>query len=253
MKKIISLLLAVFLCANLAICVCATAYDGDDSLLVVDDADLLTADEAEKLWTKLESISHQYGAQICVCTTNSLNGLDADEFVNYFYDEFGFGYGTEKDGVLLLVSMDPREYRILSNGFAGSAIDPDTIEIIGDAFVSDLSDGNYANAFTTYADECAYYLEGHLNGFPFDAGATLLTCLIVGLIIGLIVAFVLKGQLKSVRAQNQANVYVKPGSMQITVLNDLYLYRNVTRVKKESNNSSSSGGGSSRSVGGGSF
>lgn len=254
MKKIISLLLAVLLCANLAFCVCAAVYDGDDSLLLIDDAGLLTAAEAEALRTKLETVSHQYGAQVCVCTVASLEGADANDFVNDCYDQLGFGYGAEKDGVLLLVSMDPREYRILSNGFAGTAIDTDTIELIGDMFLSDLSDGYYADAFHTYADECAYYLNGYLNGFPFDAGATLVTCLIVGLIIGLIVALVLKGQLKSVRAQNQANSYIKAGSMQVTVQNDLYLYRTVTRTKRETSSSGSSrGGGSSRSVGGGSF
>ena len=67
----------------------------------------------------------------------------------------------------------------------------------------------------------------------------------------LVVALILKGQLKSVRKQNQANVYVKPGSMQLTTSNDFFLYRTVDRTKKESSSSSSSG--SSRNVGGGSF
>jgi uncharacterized membrane protein YgcG len=79
----------------------------------------------------------------------------------------------------------------------------------------------------------------------------LLICLVIGIIAGVVVAFILKGQLKTVRKQNQANVYVKPGSMQVTVHNDFFLYRDVTRTKKQS--SSSSGSGSSRSTGGGSF
>ena len=94
-------------------------------------------------------------------------------------------------------------------------------------------------------------LDGYLNGFPFNFGETFVICLIIGAIAGIITVLVLKGQLKTVRQQNQANVYVKPGSMQITVHRDLFLYREVSRVKKESNNSSKSG--SSRSTGGGSF
>ena len=75
--------------------------------------------------------------------------------------------------------------------------------------------------------------------------------LIIGIIAGLIVALVLKGQLKSVRKQNEANVYVKPGSMQMTVQNDFFLYRTVDRRQKSSN--SSSGSSPSRGSSSGSF
>lgn len=222
-----------------------------EEYLVFDEADLLSDSEEITLTEKLMDVSHSYNAQILVATIDSMDGGDIDEFLELVYDEMGFGYGENHDGVLLLVCMDPREYRILSNGFAGEAIDSGDIDSIGDVIVSDLSDGNYAAAFDKFADQCDYYLDGHLNGFPFNAGKNLLICLIIGIVAGVVVAFVLKGQLKTVRKQNQANVYVKPGSMQVTVRNDFFLYRDVTRTKKESSNSS--GSGSSRSTGGGSF
>lgn len=222
-----------------------------EEYLVFDEAELLNDSEELALEEKLADLSSKHDAQIVVCTIESMDGGDIDEFLNYLYDEMGFGYGQNHDGVLLLVCMDPREYRILSNGFAGEAIDSGDIDSIGDVIVSDLSDGDYAAAFDGFADQCDYYLEGFVNGFPFNFGKNLVICLIIGIAAGLIVAFVLKGQLKTVRKQNQANVYVKPGSMQVTVHNDFFLYRDVTRTKKESSNSSS--GGSSRSSGGGSF
>ena len=223
--------------------------------MVYDDADLLTDSEESALTKKLLNISHAYNAQIVVATIASMDGGDVDGFLEYFYDSMGFGYGENHDGVLLLVCMDPREYRILSNGYAGTAIDTDSIEVIGNIIKTDLSDGDYAEAFQGFADECEYYLDGYLNGFPFEFGMTLLISLVIGIVAGLIVAFILKGQLKSVRKQDKANVYVKPGSMEVTVSNDFFLYRNVTRTKKESNSSSGSGSssGSSRSTGGGSF
>ena len=218
---------------------------------VLDEADLLNDSEELALEEKLADLSSKYGAQIVVCTIESMDGGDIDEFLEYIYDYMEFGYGENRDGVLLLVCMDPREYRILSNGFAGVAIDSGDIDTIGDAIVSDLSDGDYAAAFDEFAEQCDYYLDGHINGFPFNFGKNLLICLVIGIIAGVVVAFVLKGQLKTVRKQNQANVYVKPGSMQVTVRNDFFLYREVSKSKKES--SSSSGSGSSRSTGGGSF
>ena len=252
-RKIISALLALMLCISLAVSVSAKERNIN---FVYDEADLLTDSEEAALTRKLADVSETYQAQLVVCTIASMDGGDVDFLLDYLYDSMGFGYGERHDGVLLLVCMDPREYRILSNGYAGVAIDSHDIETIGEAIVSDLSDGDYAEAFQEFADQCAYYLDGYLYGFPFDFGGNLLICLIIGLAAGLIVAFILKGQLKTVRRQAGARAYVKPGSMQVTVHNDLFLYRNVTRVKRET--SSSSGGGSrssesARSRGGGSF
>ena len=223
-----------------------------EKYFLYDEAALLTDGEEAVLEKKLADISGTYNAQIVVCTIASMDGADIDRYLDYLYDTMGFGYGENHDGVLLLVCMDPREYRILSNGFAGVAIDSDDIDRMGDAFVSDLSDGNYAAAFTQFADQCVYYLDGHLNGFPFNFGKNLMISLVIGIAVGLIVAFILKGQLKTVRKQDQANVYVKQNSMNLTHQSDIYLYRTVSRSKKSSSGSSS-GGGSARSTGGGSF
>ena len=78
---------------------------------------------------------------------------------------------------------------------------------------------------------------------------------VIGLIAGLITAFVMKGKLKSVRKQDSARTYVKPGSMQLTYSRDIFLYRNVERTKKQERvESTSSGSGSTtRSKGGGTF
>ena len=248
-RNMISLILVLALCFSLALGVSASYGVG-----VWDEADLLTDTEEAQLSEKLVEIGNLYDAEIVIMTLESSGGWDIDELVNSVYDTMEFGYGENRDGILLLICMDIREYRILSNGFAGTAITGSDINYIGDAMVPDLSAGNYATAFDIFADECVYYLDGYINGYPFDFGATLVMCLIFGLVVGLIVAFVLKGQLKSVRRQNAAQVYIKPGSMQVTLQRDLFLYRNVTRTKKANTNSSGSrSGGSSRSVGGGRF
>ena len=220
--------------------------------LIFDDADLLSTSEEMALNEKLNTISHTYAAQIMICTVDTLEGADIDEYIDFSYDVMEIGYGENYDGVLLLVCMDPREYRIVSNGFADDVIDDDAIEAIGDAFVDDLSDGAYVAAFDIFADKCEYYLDGHINGFPFNTGKNLLICLGIGLVVALIVTGIWKGQLKSVRKQSAANAYVKAGTMQITQSGDFFMYRNVTKTQKQSSSSSGSSG-SSRSTGGGSF
>ncbi len=248
-KQILSIFLAVLLCGSLVLC----AFAADNTGFVYDEAGLLSESEAESLEQKLAEVSRAYNAQIIVHTVSSVTGGDVDAYLEYWYDSNQFGYGEDRDGVLLLLCMETRDYRILSNGFAGSAIDPGTIDAIGEAIVSDLSDGDYADAFEAFADECAYYLDGYINGFPFNFGKNAIISLIIGVVISLIVSSALKGQLKSVQKQHAAGNYVRDGSMNVSVQNDFFLYSTVSRTKKESSSSKSSGGGSSRSTGGGKF
>lgn len=247
-KRVLSFILVVLLCISLAVC----AFAADNTGFVYDEAGLLTESEAAALSQTLAEVSKKYDAQIIVHTVTSVTGGDVDQYLEYWYDSNRFGYGEDRDGVLLLLCMESRDYRILSNGYAGDAIDPGTIDAIGEKIVSDLSDGNYYDAFESFAEECAYYLDGYINGFPFRFGRSAIISLIIGVVVSLIVSGVLKGQLKSVHKQHAAGNYVRSGSMNVTVHNDFFLYRTVSRVKKESN-SKSSGGGSSRSTGGGSF
>ena len=258
-KKITSILLALVFCLSLTALASASDIadtpEGDildaAAYLISDRADLLSDAEEKELSGKLYELSERFAAEIVIVTVPDIDG-SVDYYLEDYYDSMQIGYGKNRDGVLLLVCMDPREYRILSNGYAGTAIDENDIEAIGDMIVSDLTAGNYATAFDKFADECEYYLDGYQNGFPFKFGKNLLICLIIGFGVAFIVVMIMKGQLKSVRKQERANVYVKTGSMQVTQRNDIFLYRNVTRVKKETSRSSGSGG-SSRSTGGGSF
>ena len=248
-KKLFSTILVVMLALSMALSVSAAP-----KTFVLDDAGLLTQQEAAELSGTLSRLSDTYDAQIVVVTIPSAEGNDPDAVVEYFYDNMGIGYGENYDGVLLLVCMDPREYRILSNGYCAAAINTGAIDDIGNAIVSDLTDGNYAEAFGGFADKCEYYLDGYLNGFPFDFGISIGIALLIGVLVGQIVGKVLKGQLKTVHRVNQAKNYVKPGSMNLQTQNDVFLYRDIRRTPKpRDNNTRSSSGGSSRSVGGGSF
>ena len=222
--------------------------------LLFDEADLLTSGEERALGGLLEEISSEHDAQVVIATIPYLESGSVDMYIEYIYDAMDFGYGPDRDGVLLLVCMNPREYRILSNGYAADAIHMTAIDTIGSRMVSDLSGGAYFDAFKLFAEDCAYYLNGYRNGFPFDFRGALTLALIIGLLAGLITALVLKSQLKSIRRQNRAHDYIRSGSMQLTTQRDLFLYRQVTRTRKEPPKSSSSGsGGRSRNVGGGSF
>ncbi len=247
MKKLLSLALALLMLMSLAVVVCA-ATPGSEQF-IYDDAQLLSENQAAKLQDRLQELSDKYDTQIVVATLQSVNGGDADILAEAFYDGKDLGYGDSRDGILLIIMMDIREFRIVSNGEAADALTLDRIDKITDDITPALSDGEYYDAFREFADKCEYYLDGHINGFPFEAGKSL----VIGIVAGLIVANTLKAQLKTVHMQTRAHDYVKAGSMQLTYQNDIYLYRTVQQTRKQTSNSNSGSSGGSRNVGGGKF
>ena len=260
-RRIASLFLVLMLLSSLAITTHATEIALiEDGNSVYDEANLLTASEEDEIAEVLEDVSAAYETQLVIVTVPELDS-SIDYFAEGLYDTMGFGYGDSYDGVLLIVCMDPRECSILCNGSAANIITPDTRDQILDAVASYLSDGDHAEAFLTFAEECEYYLDGSsvnsaASTYPdngnrerseFTFGSTLLFSMVVGIVAGLIVVAILAGQLKSVKKQNQARDYVKAGSMHLTERSDIFLYRNVSRVKRDSGSSSSgsrSGSGS---------
>lgn len=247
-RKLLIFIFAALLCVTLVI----PAFAANDYL--VDDADLLTGSEARSLQEDLQTLSEDYDADIVIVTVETTGQYDPETYIELFYDENRYGQGSDRAGVMLLVAMAEREYMILSNGWCDDAIGSSRIDSIVEAMQDEMSDGEYDQAFGTFVDECQYYLDGYTNGFPFEFGQNLLIALIVGLVVALIVTGVMCSKLKSVKKQHTANQYTKAGSMRVTKATDLYLYSNVTRVRK-AQNSSGSGSRSSggRSVGGGRF
>lgn len=258
MKKLFCILSALLLLATLSTAVFAA------SPVLADTANLLTASEEESLSHRLQEVGDEYGVQISAVTVSSTDGVSVEDYADSYFDTYGYGIGEGRDGVMLMVSMDPRECYILCNGRGWDAVDSDDVEDILDVITPDLSAGRYADAFIAFAEECEHKLDVYFgnegdggSGFFGDADVDfvkiLLIALGVGLLIGLVYALYLKGQLKSVRRQYLADAYVRAGSLNMTRFGDYYMYRNVIRTPKPQNNSSSRSGGSSRGGGGRSF
>ncbi len=244
MKKFLTLILALSLCLFF----CCPVFAEEQMPRLVDDADLLTDSEEAALFEMLNEISERQGVDIVVLTIDSLNGKSPRAYADDFYDDNGYGY----DGVLLLLSMEYRDWYISTSGYGIHAITDAGIEHISDQFLPELSRGDYADAFTTYASLCDDFIDqaragkpydiGSLPKVPFAIGQKLLLSLIIGFVIAFIITSMMKSKLKSVKPQASANNYVKSGSLQITHSHDRFLYRHVDRRPRPQNNG---GGGSS--------
>jgi len=208
--------------------------------LLVDDADLLTDNEERTLNSKLERISEEYQCEVAIITVNSLGSKTATEYADDFFDYNGYGYGSNDDGILLLVSMKSRDVAISTHGFAIRAFTDAKQDYMYDKFLPYLSNGNYNKAFSTFADLCDEILAEARAGTPFLSGKRLIVSLIIGVIIALIVTGIMKGQLKSVRYQPAASSYLRNNSFSLKVSRDLYLYSRISRQPKPKSSSSGS-------------
>lgn len=250
MKKVLSVLFVMLICAAASL----PAFAESDLPRLVDYADLLTDSEESALLSKLDEISERQRADIVVVTADTLGGKTPVEYADDFYDYNGYGFGDTNDGVLLLISMEYRDWWMSTSGYGITAITDAGIEYISDKFLSDLSDGNYAEAFSTYAQLCDEFFTQAKTGQPYDVGHmpkepfnivwNLFVALIVGFVIALIATNIMKGKLKTVRFQYAAGNYVKENSMNITDSRDMFLYTHVDRIAKPKETSSSSGGSS---------
>lgn len=250
MKRICSVFLALILCCALAVQVSAAQMPR-----LVDAADLLTASQETELLAYLDQASDKLQTEVVIVTLENLGGYSADQVIEAFYDEYDYGFGPGRDGVMLLLSMAERDYRILANGFAADAISLSDIDEIGDDIVSELSDGEYMDGFMEFVDLCAYEIDGERNGFPFPWGVSLTVSVAVGFLVAFIATGFMRAELKSVHSKTGAREYAKRGSMQLTRTSDLFLYRTVDRRPrpKESSSGYRSSGGGGRNVGGGKF
>ena len=258
-KKILALMFAVILCFS----TCVSAFAAQKAPRVVDGADILTDAEEAELVATLDEISERQKNDIVVVTTYSLDGKSPMAYADDFYDYNGYGFGENYDGILLLISMEQRDFWISACGFGITAFTDAGIDYISEEIIYYLSDDEFASAFNKFATLSDDFLTQAKTGNPYDGENlpkepfsvffSLIASLVIGFVIALIVTGVMKGQLRSVRTQAAANSYVKKDSLKITNSRDLFLYRHIDRRErpKESSGSSTHTSSSGRTHGGG--
>ncbi len=219
---------------------------------VVDWGDLLSDGDEADLAATLDEISERQQVDIVVVTVDSLEGQSAMAYADDFYDYNEYGFGEERDGILFLISMGDRAWHISTSGYGITAVTDAGLEYMSEAFVDDLSGGDYLAAFTTFAEMCDDYITqarlgepydvDHLPQEPFDPLWTFIISLGIGFLAALIVTGIMKGELKTVGSQARADDYVKRGSMNLTKTNDLYLYSHIDRRERKEEEPRDSGG-----------
>ena len=219
--------------------------------LLVDEPGLLDAEQFETLNCKLFDISQEHQCNVAVVVLRNLGNYDAQGYANQYFVSSQYGYEATNDGILLLVAMDQRSWALTRDGFGYDAFTDAGLQYISKHVREKLSDGDYYEAFNTYADLCDRFLKKAETGAAYDNGtlprdlpSLSAWAVIVGLggVLGVGITLLMKMQLKTVRANPAAGAYIRDGSFHLERQEDVFLYSRVTRVKKPKDENRSSGG-----------
>lgn len=270
-KKVITLALAVFLC--FVAIVPAFAIDGfiGSKYRVVDNADLVTEEEWRELMSKADEIRERQKFDVAIMTTKTADYKPLQEFADYIYEYYEYGYGESLDGVLLVVGTEAKGWYITTSGYGITAFTDAAIEYIGENMAPYLSSGDYFGAFNIYLEKCDELITMARVEGPYGSNGSDETgdeplsiiwipiSIAIGIVLALIVVKSMKSNLKSVKKKREANSYVKNGSMVVNESYDSFLYNQVTKtpIQKQNNSGGStthtSSSGKTHGGGGGSF
>lgn len=267
------LILTLFVISILSICVFAVG--------VVDNAELLTASEEAALEERIEEIRNFYNYDVAILTVTSLDGKDVLTYADEYYDDNGYGIGSDKDGMIFVIGMNEREFATSTCGSGIYFFGDYTLDNIHDNIMSYLSNGEYYKAFDEYLNQVSFVLYSAyeekdvvsddyvpvpvINGnydesiyiyddeIEKDAGFYVtfeVIAILISLLIGFIVVSIMKSPMKNVGLKKDADAYTGTDDLNLTRRIDNFLYSNVSKTRIETNNNSFRPGSGS-SFGGG--
>lgn len=258
-RRVITFLLFVLLLLSLSLGAFALSEGGMP--LVADSAGLLTEEENASLNSLAEELSRAYGCEIIIITVPELEGWNVEELSEAIYNQYEFGCGAEKSGVMLLLSMAERDFDMLAHGYGNTAFTDYGKDQLMDCVLPYLGRNDWYGGFYEFISLCGSYLEAAGNEAPVDVhsdyvpgyGYTdydpgpqltpvkLVIALIIGLIVAAIVSGVQKAKMKSTAIQTRADRYMS--ELKLTEREDRYLNTTRTRTPRSSSSGGSRGGG----------
>lgn len=240
-KRIFAIIIAALICVSFVFS--ASAYTQQ---YVIDYADKLSSSEIEELDLFAEKLETAYGITVLFCITEGTGDVTADEFTAETYDDY-----TDNENGIIIVNDDwNKTYSTFVSGDAEEILNDASVDSMIDAY--DSNDSYYGGIYACYELAEEYLENGYSGGYVYDGeplnndadtiGASeekdgvsiiwLPVSLLIGLLVGFLIINGIASKNKSVKMQENATVYTRPGSMVITGSADNFLYSNVEKKEK---------------------
>ncbi len=110
-------------------------YHDETAPRVVDIADIFTDDEEAQMETRLSELRGMLGKDIVVFTDLSTYGLSRSVYAADFYDFNGYGIGDDREGICLMVCMDPDD-----RGWWSCCTGPETMGLYTEEVANQIDD-----------------------------------------------------------------------------------------------------------------
>ena len=261
-------LLTGLLCVMLVCCLAMPANASESLPMVIDNANLLNEDEITSLEEMAQDVRREYELDVVILTVSSLNGSSAQHYADDFYDQNDYGYDSGGDGLLFLLAMEEREWYISTCGDAIHVFTDYGVQQLGEHTVWYFSEGDYYGGFYAYLNALPQYLEAYSSKAPLDGYADysddyyhgdreetvyyeknttpdLFLSLIIGAAAAAITVVIMRNSMNTKKPQAGAASYMTSGSFRLHAHQDIFLYSNVHKTRRQEPSANRSGGGSS--------
>jgi len=172
-KRIFSVLIALLLCASLAMPALAVIYPAGiaEQLPRMDDgARLMQSVPVEALNARARELSILYEMDLVIVTRRGLGGKTPMEYADDYFDYGGYGWRVAEtddietgSGMIFLLDMQERDIWISTKG-EGMNVFPDSrVNRMIEAVKPQLGSGDYTGAFTRFLDEAEARLKDYRN------------------------------------------------------------------------------------------
>ena len=241
------------------------AFYNENAARVVDNADIFSDSEEQKLTEKINDFIKKTGKDFVIFTDTKTYGLERDAYARDFYRFNGYGMSPDHSGSVLFIEYgEKRGWDSEGDGSASSFFNAENVNDLDDDLMPYMQDRAFYDGAVKYIDDLSSIYE---NGFlPGGRGDTTPDngrgALAGGGIAAAIAAIVAglsnssrKGKMKTIRTATSANNYYVKDSLNLRYSKDVFLYRDLvyTEVEREDKGGSSTHSGTTASDGGGSF
>lgn len=229
-----------------------------DMNYIFDLSDQLSYEEWAELEARASDISQRHGCGVYAAFVDDFTeyggGNDVYKTTYQLYHASELGMGADRDGIIILLSMDDRDYAMFVYGdHAEYAFDRYGQKKLEDAFLGYFGDNDWYGGVSHYLDTCDEYLTRAEEGKPVRKNTLPIYLIVVAASCAIAggICLMLKWQMKTVHKKAEANEYVAAGGLNLTKQYDRYTHTTETR-RKIHDDSDSDSGTSSCSGGGGS-